>query len=903
MPSDTERIALPVLAAPPPPPPFPFLAVIAPVVLAVVMWAITSSPYALAFAALGPVVAVAGVVDGRRSARRLRRRSIAEAARGLAAVAAEVDARLELRRRRLETSAAQARGSGASLLLGTADAPSGLELLGSGLDAVAELAGTLERLRARAATIPGAPFLARDVPELAVEGPAPLVAAFCRALVLQAAASCDPRTGWLRAPAGERWAEALPLRVMHAAGWEVGDGERSVLRIVVGGSVGSSPARPRVRLDDSAGSHATIEGVPDALLAGPVAFIPALVSAAEAEHRARELARSAAHAEQDPAAALPERVELSALLADDPPADVAPSALRAVIGQDADGPVAIDLALEGPHALVAGTTGSGKSELLVSWVLALAAGRSPREVVFLLVDFKGGASFAPLAGLPHVVGVVSDLDPSGATRAVASLRAELHRRERVLALHGARAIEELAPGTLPRLVVVVDEFAALAALDPELATVFSDLAARGRSLGLHLVLCTQRPSGVIRDAVLANVTLRVCLRVLDRADSVAVTGGDRAAAIPAAARGRAVLLGSGETREVQFAIASAADIRAVGEHWPGKPDDEARPWRDPLPALVEPASLPRGRRGAVIGLVDLPAEQRRDGLELELWAAGALLVVGSAGSGRTATLVALARTVDAEVRWVPDDAAELWQAIRTPGAGRVLVVADDLDRTLAAADPEQRADLVEALVNALRDTRRSGIALAASTRTTGGVLHGVAGGFEQRLLLRMPNREEHLLAGGEAAGFQAARRPGSAVWHGHEAQLAWWGTEPPASWRAPLPEVELAHGAWAIVTPRPAAWVARLTAAGLRVAALESALACGADAAPLLVGDVDAWLGDYARLGAVRREGRMLFLDCTGADHRALTRGRAALPPLGRDGLEGWALEEGVTRRVSIALD
>ncbi len=108
-------------------------------------------------------------------------------------------------------------------------------------------------------------------------------------------------------------------------------------------------------------------------------------------------------------------------------------------GSDAHGPVWLDLVAQGPHALIAGTTGSGKSELLVAWVVALAALNPPSRLSFLLVDFKGGAAFAPLADLPHVVGILSDLDGRLAARAVESLRAELRRRERLLADRAARS--------------------------------------------------------------------------------------------------------------------------------------------------------------------------------------------------------------------------------------------------------------------------------------------------------------------------------------------------------------------------------------------------------------------------------------------------------------------------------
>ena len=122
-------------------------------------------------------------------------------------------------------------------------------------------------------------------------------------------------------------------------------------------------------------------------------------------------------------------------------------------------PCLVDLVGQGPHALVAGTTRSGKSELLVTWITALARCYPASEVTFLLVDFKGGAAFTPLRAMAHVLGTLTDLDARIAGRAVSSLSAELRRRERVLAEHGVRSIEELPAGVLARLVVVVDEFA------------------------------------------------------------------------------------------------------------------------------------------------------------------------------------------------------------------------------------------------------------------------------------------------------------------------------------------------------------------------------------------------------------------------------------------------------------
>ncbi|MFB8228975.1 FtsK/SpoIIIE domain-containing protein [Cellulosimicrobium sp. NPDC055967] len=241
--------------------------------------------------------------------------------------------------------------------------------------------------------------------------------------------------------------------------------------------------------------------------------------------------------------------------------------LRAVLGVGPGGdPVAVDLVRDGPHVLVAGTTGAGKSELLQTLVAGLALGRSPEELSLALVDFKGGASFGACGRLPHVVGTVTDLDPGLAGRALAGLRAELHRRERVLAAAGATSVDELPRGRLPRLVVVVDEFRALADDLPDLLPGLLRVAAQGRSLGVHLVLATQRPAGAVSADVRANITLRLALRVVDVADSRDVVESPLAAVVPASAPGRLVLRrGAEPPLAVQCARAGApARVRPSG---------------------------------------------------------------------------------------------------------------------------------------------------------------------------------------------------------------------------------------------------------------------------------------------------------------------------------------------------
>lgn len=216
--------------------------------------------------------------------------------------------------------------------------------------------------------------------------------------------------------------------------------------------------------------------------------------------------------------------------------------LRAVFGQAATEPFALDLRTDGPHALVGGTTGSGKSEFLQAWVLALAAAHSPQRVSFLFVDYKGGAAFAECVQLPHTVGLVTDLSPHLVRRALTSLRAELRYREHLFNKKKVKDIAEFErtgdPDVPPSLIIVVDEFAALASEIPEFVDGVVDVAQRGRSLGLHLILATQRPAGVIRDNLRANTNLRVALRVADEDDSTDVLGSPIAAGFDPAIPGR-----------------------------------------------------------------------------------------------------------------------------------------------------------------------------------------------------------------------------------------------------------------------------------------------------------------------------------------------------------------------------
>ena len=208
---------------------------------------------------------------------------------------------------------------------------------------------------------------------------------------------------------------------------------------------------------------------------------------------------------------------------------VSPRDTRVPLGVGTDGePFVVDLAADGPHVLVAGTTGAGKSELLQTLVAGLAVGNRPDEMSFVLIDYKGGAAFRDCAELPHTVGMVTDLDGHLTERALRSLGAELRRREALLAGAGCTDLDEyiaLASPTgdaLARLVLVVDEFATLAEELPDFVGGLVAIAQRGRSLGVHLVLATQRPGGVVSADIRANTSLRIALRVTDASESTDV---------------------------------------------------------------------------------------------------------------------------------------------------------------------------------------------------------------------------------------------------------------------------------------------------------------------------------------------------------------------------------------------
>ncbi|WP_314728858.1 FtsK/SpoIIIE domain-containing protein [Rothia mucilaginosa] len=252
------------------------------------------------------------------------------------------------------------------------------------------------------------------------------------------------------------------------------------------------------------------------------------------------------------------------------------SDIRCYLGVSSGGSLNIGLSEHGPHWLLGGTTGAGKSQLLRSLVLSAALRYPPERLGLILVDFKGSAGLGPLAQLPHALSVLSNFDVSAVERALEFLRADIHRREVDLQALGVNSYRDYlascqATGTTPRypeLLIVVDEFRMLIDSMPDAMAELMRIATIGRSLGLHLVLATQRPQGAISQDIRANIATSICLRVASAQDSYNLLEHESAAYISAAHPGAGyVRLPDGRSLPFRAplvdAVPSSSDARPV----------------------------------------------------------------------------------------------------------------------------------------------------------------------------------------------------------------------------------------------------------------------------------------------------------------------------------------------------
>ena len=469
-------------------------------------------------------------------------------------------------------------------------------------------------------------------------------------------------------------ARVLPEECAVVLSWDIpgqGNGNHHGVRVGAGGwSVASHGAAP------SAVRPFLIRGHGGAFGQGGPAMLADQVSVAWADRVARALAPVRDVSRDDSASMIPDSARLLDLIhMPDPSADLVLMAwqkrgrtTKVPIGVSADGLYILDLSADGPHGLIAGTTGAGKSELLQTIIAVLCVANRPDAMTFVLIDYKGGSAFKDCARLPHTVGMVSDLDGHLTVRALDSLGAELKRREEMLLHAGAKDIEdywdtrrlrpELNLEPMPRLVLIIDEFAAMVAELPDFVHGLIDIARRGRSLGVHLLLATQRPAGVVSADIRANTNLRIALRVTSSDESADVIDAPDSAYIAKSTPGRCyVRSGASNLVAVQSAriggrrpgtgpVAASAQVmtvpwRGLGRAVPAPAkaagsDEETmatdlsvlvdaiaaanrkaglgqqrRPWLEPLPEVVTLGDLPAAGPAGPAGPRRRPADPLR----------------------------------------------------------------------------------------------------------------------------------------------------------------------------------------------------------------------------------------------------------------------------------------------------
>ena len=360
----------------------------------------------------------------------------------------------------------------------------------------------------------------------------------------------------------------------------------------------------------------------------------------------------------------------------------------------------------GPHGLIAGTTGSGKSETIQSYILSLAVNFHPHDVAFLLIDYKGGGMANLFKNLPHLLGTITNLDGAQSMRALASINAEIHRRERLFGEFEVNHINQYqkkfkngeATEPLPHLFLISDEFAELKVNQPDFIKELVSIARVGRSLGVHLILATQKPSGVVDDQIWSNSRFKIALKVADRSDSNEMLHTPDAAEITQT--GRAYLqVGNNEVYELFQSAWSGADYQPdkddmgiedhtiylinelgqyeiLNEDLSGLEDvDEIKevpteldaivqnikllseeqnippvpqPWLPPLKeriALeeleeVQPAVAWAQEKplSVLLGMADIPQAQKQEAVSINLSKDGHILLYGSPGTGKTTFL-------------------------------------------------------------------------------------------------------------------------------------------------------------------------------------------------------------------------------------------------------------------------
>ncbi len=455
----------------------------------------------------------------------------------------------------------------------------------------------------------------------------------CRTIVIGDPASRRPLKNWLIAQVLRHISATqtgLAVEGVHIGGTRI-------VVITEGGVPQPAPDLHHLifvdAIDGAADEYTTIIDLKTRTIEGPftsTALIPFGISTSTLEWYTKELLL-----DQPPDDSQLEHLSLSKL----PWQTTATQQMLTTLGTGQLG-LTIDLVRDGPHALITGTTGAGKSELLLTLLVGIAHRYQPCDVSLVLLDFKGGSSFNVLAPLPHTMGVETNHVAMTSFRSLEAIAAELYRREALFAEHGVADFEAFRRAcptfSLPRLVVAIDEVRVLVDQNPEAASTLAHLAATGRSLGFHLILATQRTQGAVSTDIRANIGCTIALRTATEHDSWDVLGTADAFRISPNTPGRAYFkVGAG--KPVMFQTAryllddepvvllphrpDTTELLPMTTNWPQVVEELRRrasafPLPAPiiLPALedrIEVASLRdrfgSGRGYTPIGLVDDPA--------------------------------------------------------------------------------------------------------------------------------------------------------------------------------------------------------------------------------------------------------------------------------------------------------
>lgn len=438
-----------------------------------------------------------------------------------------------------------------------------------------------------------------------------------------------------------------------------------------------------------------------------------------------------------------------------------------------------DLVASGPHAVVWGATGSGKSVSVVSLVSSMVNRYSPEQLALVVIDFKGGAGLKPLVTAPHTIGWVTDLNPGKSDRVMHGMRTEMVKREKLLATHDVSDVAGLNPSvSLPRLLVVVDEVAWLLTNNPAWGDLLADVLARGRSLGIHVILSTQRVSGVLTRAMMANVALRVCGAVRDEQElSEWMPGATRELASSATRMrpGQVVVSGGNESPA----------LHAVGllEPTPGphKPSTW-RVWVEELPAVQPWVNTSFG----VVECVETQTHRE----VLYQPGDGSIVVVGDSRSGRTQATHAIGGLFE-KVFSVPLSPSDTWSALRELSGSATALIVDDADILLQRAGVEGEAFLVDAL-ESFQGT------LILSCRSDHRASRQVARLAPHSVVLSLAKPEQALLWGGDVSTL-----PGRGRWRGDALQMGYPGPTP-VVWSPPESPFDAATTI--VVTENPSDW-------------------------------------------------------------------------------------------------